>query len=95
MDVVTNWKQAARLFVASLFSLLGFVALNLWVNRTLPAHCADCHARTGVPFSYYDAGGFAGDDALRWPGLAADIAVVLGIAFGVILLYDRYRANLR
>ena len=93
--VVTNWWPAARLFVASLLALLGFIALNIWINRTFPAHCADCHARIGFPFAFYDAGGFAGDDALLWLGLTADLVVVLAIAFGAELGWERYRARRR
>ena len=92
---MTNWSHAARLFAASLLALLGFVALNVWVNRTFPAHCADCHAHVGFPFAYYEAGGFAGGDALLWPGLAVDLTVVLGIAFGAVLGWERYRAKRR
>ena len=90
---MTNWRQAVPFFVASLFTLLGLVALNVWLNRAFPAHCADCHAHVGFPFAYYDAGGLAGDDALLWPGLVADLVVVLVIAFGAVLLINRYRAN--
>jgi len=66
---VTNWRKAVPFFAASLLALLGFVALNVWLNKAFPARCADCHAPVGFPFAYYDAGGFAGDDALLWPGL--------------------------
>jgi hypothetical protein len=31
--------------------------------ETYPARCADCDARIGFPFAYYDAGGFAGDES--------------------------------
>jgi hypothetical protein len=91
--VVTTWRQAVRLFAASLLSLLAFIALNVWVNRTFPARCADCHAHIGFPFAYYDEGGFAGDDALLWLGLVADLIVILGIAFGAVLGWERYRAK--
>ena len=90
---MTHWRQAGPFFAASLLALLGFVALNVWINRIFPARCADCHARVGFPFAYYDAGGFAGDDGLLWPGLTADLILVLATAFGMVLLWQRYRAN--
>lgn len=88
--VMRNWQHSARLFVASVVTLLGYIALNVWIHRTYPARCADCHARIGFPFAYYDAGGFAGDDGLLWFGVAADLVTVLGIAIGVVLAFERY-----
>lgn len=93
--MATNWRQVVPFFAASLLALLGFVGLNVWLNRTFPARCADCHAHIGFPFAYYDAGGFAGDDALLWLGLTADLILVLVTAFGAVLLWQRYRSNSR
>src|ERR1044071_2261408 len=85
-----NWQHSARLFVASVVPLLGYIALNVWINRTYPARCADCHARIGFPFAYYDTGGFAGDDRLLWFGLVADLVIVLGTAFGLVFAFERH-----
>ena len=47
--VLTNWRPAAPLFAASLLALLGFVALNAWLNRAFIGRCADYHAHVGFP----------------------------------------------
>jgi len=93
--MVTGWWQAARLFAASVLVLLGFVALNMWIEVVFPVRCADCHAHVGFPFAYYDEGGFAGDTQVLWLGLAGDIAVALGIAFGVVLAGERWACRKR
>ena len=87
--MVNNWQHYARLYVSSVFALLGFVRLNVWFNTSHPARCADCHAHVGIPFAYYDAGGVLGGEAILWLGLTGDLLVVLGLAFGVVLLWDR------
>jgi hypothetical protein len=93
--MMTTWRQAARLFAASFLSLLVFIALNLWVARAFPARCSDCHAHIGLPFAYYDEGGFAGDDALLWFGIIADLIIVLGVAFRAVMGWERHRSKRR
>jgi len=52
------------------------VVINLWFNATHPAGCDDCHLGGGIPFAFYDAGGFAGENGILWFGLAGDLALV-------------------
>jgi hypothetical protein len=36
MVVLISWQHSACLLVASVVALLGFIALNVWINRYLP-----------------------------------------------------------
>ncbi len=44
--------------------------------------CADCRFPYGVPFTFWQDGGFAGDAGLVWVGIAGDFLAVLVIAAG-------------
>jgi len=42
--------------------------------------CADCFALRGVPFAYFNEGGFAGGGGWIWSDLIADVLLVFATA---------------
>jgi len=75
--------------------LLGFIALNVWFIALTP-HVVQTSTRGSASHLHTnDASGFAGDDRLRWSHLATDLVVVWGVAFGLILAFERYLGRQR
>ena len=60
-------RRTVTLFITFLTAIAGFI----------PVACADCHARVGYPFPYYDTGGFLHGDHILWLG-QADLTVLPG-----------------
>jgi hypothetical protein len=73
--IVTRWNILAGLSV----SLGLFVVLN-YAEFRKPAMCDDCFFPRGLPFTFFQAGGFLHDYGFVWRGAAADLLVVLVIA---------------
>jgi len=48
-----------------------------------PVTCFDCFFRHGVPFAFFNEGGFAGGGGIIWPGALGDAFVV--VAAGAML----------
>jgi hypothetical protein len=69
-----------RYAIAFIVVTVTFVVVNVVHYHIRPARCADCLFPHGVPFHLYHEGGFAGGEAIMWPGLAADIAIVLAVS---------------
>jgi hypothetical protein len=61
-----------------------FAIVN-YANFRKPATCADCYFERGLPFAFFQEGGFAGDSGYIGRGVAADSLVVLKI--GVAAAY--------
>ena len=53
-----------------------FAVVN-YANFRKPATCADCYFARGLPFTFFQQGGFGGDSCLVWLGVAADSLAVL------------------
>ena len=52
--------------------------LVFWLaNRMQAPRCYDCFAEVGVPFHYYNEGGFGGGAHWLWLGLLGDLAVIV------------------
>jgi hypothetical protein len=52
------------------------------INLPQPIHdCDDCFAPHGRPFTYYHEGGYGGGAGYVWPGIIADLGIVLLAAF--------------
>jgi hypothetical protein len=71
--------------------VLAFVVANV-IHWLRPVSCMDCYFPYGVPFTVYHAGGYAGDAAIVWSGLAADLVCLLVAA---LLPYVFVRARNR
>jgi hypothetical protein len=68
---------------------MGFVLFGLMQVLFGSAHCFDCGARVGFPFSYMQEGTYATHGHIIWRGLAADCAVALG--FGTMAIWVLWR----
>jgi len=79
-----TWKYAVSML--SVASLLGIAnALNL--SRTVS--CFDCFFPYGVPFAFYQEGGYAGGAGILWRGVAADALVLLVCGVAVAKVWER------
>ena len=80
-------QTAVRYVVSLLASVALFYIVNLTYYHYRPVSCYDCFFHYGVPFAYYNEGGFAGGGGWIPTGVAADFALVLvlGIALAVYL----------
>ena len=72
----------SMLSVATLFGIAN--ALNL--SRTV---CFDCFLFYGVPFAFYQDGGFGGGARILWRGVAADALVLLVCGIAVAEVWER------
>jgi hypothetical protein len=80
--MANDLREGFRYFASCLFSACLFVIIN-WFHFLRPVSCADCYSQYGLPFTFYNAGGFGGDSAIIWRGFFADLYVA--IAVGVLL----------
>ena len=73
--------STGMLVSAFIFGLLNYVQFHR------PGVCDDCFRSYGVPFTAYQSGGFVTVAVLVWPGIVADVLVMLvvGIAIGWLL----------
>ena len=46
-----------------------------------PVTCDDCHFPYGRPFTFSQAGGFAGDSGIVWRGVIGDLLVIVVCGF--------------
>jgi hypothetical protein len=53
-----------------------FVLVNVW-HFSHPANCLDCNFPRGLPFTFYQEGGYAGDSGFVSPGLVRNLAAIL------------------
>ena len=90
--VQAKLKSAISFLISLLLSAGLFVAINL--PQEDPG-CADCFAPHVRPFTYYHEGGYGGGAAYVWPGIAADIGVVLLAAFLIATGLNRTLARKR
>ena len=65
-----------RYAIAFLLVGIVFVAVN-GLNFLRPVTCWDCYFPYGAPFTFYQAGGYAGDAGIVWRGLVEDVAIVI------------------
>ena len=72
-------ESVRRYGIALMVSCLLFGAANI-VHFNRPAWCVDCFFPYGVPFTWFQDGGFAGGAGIVWLGLAADVVCVVGTA---------------
>lgn len=79
----TSKYALSMLSVALLFGIAN--ALNL--SRTVS--CFDCFFPYGVPFAFYQDGGFAGCAGILWRGVAADALVLLVCGVAVAAIWER------
>lgn len=52
--------------------------------------CDDCFFPYGVPFTIYHEGGFAGGAGFVWPGLAGDLALMLGAGIAIGWIFKKF-----
>jgi hypothetical protein len=73
--VLSRWNVLEGISV----SICMFVALN-YAEFRKPAMCDDCFFPRGLPFTFFQEGGFLHDSGVVWSGVAADFLVVLAVA---------------
>ena len=86
-EAETNLRIMAieRYGISLLFSASAFgIANNVHFWR--PATCYDCHRPDGIPFTFFQEGGFIGDSGFIWTGVIGDplVMLVLGFALGLV-----------
>jgi len=59
-------------------------------NFIRPVSCWDCFFPYGVPFTLFREGGYAGGGGLVWPGLLADLLVVIVFGIALALAFTHY-----
>jgi len=62
----------AFILKSAVAAAMGFVLFGLMQVLLGSAHCFDCGARVGFPFSYMQDGTYATHGHIIWRGLAAD-----------------------
>jgi hypothetical protein len=77
------WRPTARnshtyTTALALTGLLFVVANTMHLLRR--ANCGDCFFPYGLPFTLYHEGGYQGGAGFDWPGVAADVGCVVGLA---------------
>jgi hypothetical protein len=80
--------------------LLSACALGIVNNLHFwrPATCYDCHRPDGVPFTFFQEGGFIGDAGFVWSGVIGDSLVMLVLGFVLGLVWNKLvhrHSNLR
>jgi hypothetical protein len=71
--------RIVRFAVGILVSMFMFSALNT-VNQP---SCSDCFAFVGVPFRYYQEGGFTGGGHWLVGGVIGDLACIIAVGVGM------------
>jgi hypothetical protein len=84
-DFVTNKLRYLISLVVSLAVLGGINAVLLW---RIP-NCCDFMYRYGFPLPFFVKGGFGGIRVFIWPGLIADILVLVVLAAVMSWLWHR------
>jgi hypothetical protein len=83
--MITDFLKHSRYAAGLLISLLVFGVIN-FVHSSRRVYCFDCYSPTGLPFTFYHQGGFAGGASFVWSGIAADLLVIIvvGMVIGWI-----------
>ena len=86
-------RGPGRIFRKHIFAIgflvtLSVIILANYVNyvHVSSLGCDDCFLNYGFPYTYYQAGGYAGGYGLSLSGLALDVAISLGAGLAVGLL---------
>lgn len=77
-----------RAFAAGFFGgMLLLVAVNVYsYNNMNEEECFDCIQGFGFPFRLYEQGTILHLETILWPGLLADVLVVICVSVGIGLL---------
>jgi len=83
--MITDFLKHSRYATGLLISLFVFGIIN-FVHSCRRVYCDDCNSHTGLPFTFYHRGGFAGGAGFVWSGIAADLIVIVvaGMVIGLI-----------
>lgn len=83
----------SKIFAISMLSVASLFAVANLFNLSRTVTCFDCHFPYGVPFTFFQEGGFAGDAGFVWSGMAADGLVVLVCGIAVAAVWKWVSAN--
>ncbi|HJX84297.1 MAG TPA: hypothetical protein VJ723_08140 [Candidatus Angelobacter sp.] len=77
-----NGKRAFG-YAVGFFASIGLFSVINYRHFHRPVNCSDCFFPYGVPFTFYQEGGFAGGAGFVWTGVIGDLIVV--VAAGIVL----------
>jgi hypothetical protein len=67
---------AIRRYSGAFLGILLFAAINLY-HLLRPVTCWDCFFPFGLPFTFYQEGGYAGGAGVVWKGLMPDLLILV------------------
>ncbi len=68
---------------------IAFNVANSFYYYKTGVSCADCFFHYGVPFAYFNEGGFGGGGGYIWSGVLADGLLIVGSGVVVALTWKR------
>jgi hypothetical protein len=76
-------RKRAFGYVVGLLASIGLFSVLNYRHFHRPVVCSDCFFPYGVPFTFYQEGGFAGGAGFVWTGVMGDLIVVAAV--GIVL----------